>query len=94
VETTGRVKSMATERANDLRAFRDFADETLSNGEAEVTLEEALALWEYENSPEEGREETLRAIQRGLDDLDAGRTVDAFEFVERMRQKIQAAAKR
>lgn len=49
---------------------------------------------ERSNSPEEEREETIRAIQRGLDDMYAGRTVDAFEFVERMRQKFQDPAKR
>src|SRR4051812_38554610 len=49
--------SMTTERANDLRAFRDFADAKLSNGGAEMTLDEALSLWEYENSPEHAREE-------------------------------------
>ncbi len=42
---------------------------------------------------EEEREETLKAIQLGLDDMYAGRTVDAFEFVERMRQKFQSAGK-
>jgi hypothetical protein len=83
---------MATERSNDLRAFKSFVDEKLSNGGASLTLEEALAHWEYENSPEEEREETLRAIQRGLDDMYAGRTVDAFEFVERMRQKLKSPA--
>ncbi|GAC1474955.1 MAG: hypothetical protein NVSMB9_26360 [Isosphaeraceae bacterium] len=85
---------MAIERSNDLRAFKGFIDEQLSSGGTDLTLEEALARWEYENSPEEEREETIRAIQRGLDDLYAGRTVDAFEFAERMRQKFQAPAKR
>jgi hypothetical protein len=84
---------MATERTNDLKAFRDFADAKLSNGGADLTLDEALALWEYENSPEDEREETVRAIQRGFEDMNAGRIVDAFEFVERMRQKFQTAAK-
>ncbi|RUL88011.1 hypothetical protein [Tautonia sociabilis] len=84
---------MATDRANDLQAFRSFIDEQLASGATDLTLDEALARWEYENSPEEEREETLRAIQRGLDDMYAGRTVDAFEFVERMRQKLQPTNK-
>jgi predicted transcriptional regulator len=84
---------MPTERANDLRAFRDFANEQLANGGANMKLDEALALWEYNNSPEEKREETISAIERGLDDMNAGRTVDAIEFVERMRQRFQAPAK-
>jgi predicted transcriptional regulator len=84
---------MATDRANDLRAFRGFIDERLADGEANLTLDEALARWEYENATEEDREETLGAIQRGLDDANAGRTVDAFEFVERMRHKLQRSEK-
>jgi hypothetical protein len=84
---------MPTERSNDLRAFKSFIDDELKNGAADLTLDEALARWEYENSPEEEREATIRAIQCGLDDLYAGRTVDAFEFVERMRRKFQAPAK-
>lgn len=84
---------MAIERSNDLRAFKGFIDEQLANGGADPTLDEALSRWEYENSSEEERAETLRAIQRGLDDMYAGRTVDAFEFAERMRQKFQTPAK-
>ena len=84
---------MATDRTNDLRAFRGFIDELLADGKSDLTLDEALARWEYENATEEEREETLKAIQRGLDDANAGRTVDAFEFVERMRQKFQRSEK-
>ncbi len=84
---------MATERSNDLGAFRGFIDEQLAGGGADLTLDEALARWEYVNSLEEEREKTLRAIQHGLDDMHAGRTVDAFEFAERMRQKFQTPAR-
>ena len=84
---------MATERINDLRAFKGFIEEKLANGGTNLTLDEALMNWEIENQTEEEREETLQAIQLGLDDMYAGRTVDAFEFVERMRQKFQSSAK-
>lgn len=84
---------MIKDKVNDLRAFVDFAQEQLSNGGAKLTLDDALALWEYENAPEEEREETNRAIQQGLEDMYAGRTEDAFAFVERMRQKLRAAAR-
>jgi len=84
---------MSTERINDLRAFKGFIEEKLSNGGTDLTLDEALMNWEIENQTEEEREETLMAIQLGLDDMYAGRTVDAFEFVERVRQKFQTSAK-
>lgn len=85
---------MSTERANDPRAFSDFLNAQLSNGGETRSLDELLALWEYENSPEAEREETLRAIQRGLDDMRAGRVVDAFESAERLRRKIESMAQR
>ena len=84
---------MATERINDLFAFKRFIEEKLTNGGTSLTLEEALINWEIENQTEEERVETLQAIQLGLDDMYAGRTVDAFEFVERMRHKLQSSAK-
>jgi hypothetical protein len=84
---------MATDRANDPRAFHNFLDARLSNGGEGSTLDELLDLWEYENAPDAEREETVRAVQRGLDDMHAGRTTDAFEFVDQMRQKIQAVAR-
>jgi hypothetical protein len=78
---------MATDRSNDPRAFRDFLDAKLSNGGAGLTLEEALGLWEYENSPEAEREETLAAIREGLEDMDAGRTRPAREVLAELRRK-------
>jgi hypothetical protein len=80
---------MATDRADDLRAFRDFIDAQLANGGAGMTPGEALDLWEYENTPEDEKQETMLAIRRGLEDADAGRTEDAFAFVARMRRKIR-----
>ncbi len=72
---------------------KGFIEEKLSSGETDHALGEALMNWELENQTEEEREETLRAIRLGLDDMYAGRTVDAFEFVERMRQNFQFSAK-
>lgn len=85
---------MATERANDLRAFKGFIDEQLAGEGADLTVEEALARWEYENTPEAEKEATLQAIREGLADMYAGRTVDAFESAERLRQRIESIAKR
>jgi hypothetical protein len=39
---------MATERANDLHAFKTFIDEQLAIG-ATLNLDEALARWKHEN---------------------------------------------
>jgi len=37
---------MATERSNDLRAFKGFIDERLSSGGSNLTLDDALGLWD------------------------------------------------
>jgi hypothetical protein len=89
-----RRRDVATDRANDLRAFRQFIDEQLANGGPEMTLDDALISWEAENQTDLETGETLQAIQRGLDDMHAGKTVDAFESAERLRQKIESIAKR
>jgi hypothetical protein len=78
---------MATERANDPRAFHDFLGTKLSSGSNGLTLEEYLDLWEYENSPEEEREETIRAIQHGLEDMHAGRMRPFEEFDREFRER-------
>ena len=78
---------MSIERANDPRAFHDFLGAKLSNGGEGRSLEELLDLWEYENSPQEEREETIRAIQRGLDDMHAGRTRPFEEFDRELRRR-------
>jgi hypothetical protein len=78
---------MATERINDVRAFRSFLNEKLSNEGASLTLDEALGLWEYENASDEQREETLEAIQQGFADVEAGRVRPFEDFDREFRQK-------
>jgi predicted transcriptional regulator len=78
---------MATDRANDPKAFRDFLDAKLSNGDSGLTLDEALAHWEIENQSDEEREETLEAIRRGFADIEAGRVRPAREALEELRKK-------
>jgi hypothetical protein len=76
---------MATERANDLRAFREFLDAKLSNGLSSLTPAECLDLWEYENQTDEEREETFEAIREGLADVEAGRVRPFEEFDREFR---------
>jgi hypothetical protein len=76
---------MATERANDLLAFKSFIDEQLTS-ETVPTVDEVLARWEYENESDEEREETLDAIRRGLADVEAGRVMPAREAVAQLRR--------
>jgi hypothetical protein len=81
-------RAMPTDRYNDLPAFKEFVDGKLSNGGANLTVDEVVALWEIENHTEEECEETLEAIRRGLSDLEAGRTRPIEDFLREMRAKI------
>jgi predicted transcriptional regulator len=78
---------MATERIDDLRAFRDFVDSQLGNGGSSLTPEECLDLWIIQNSSDEEREESLAAIRQGLEDMYAGRTRSAREAIVELRRK-------
>jgi hypothetical protein len=87
------AKSMAVERANDLRAFRDFADAKLSNGGVELTLDEAIALWDIENASDDERAATVEAVKEALADMRAGdKGVPARDFLAEMRRKYQLPA--
>ncbi len=79
---------MATERANDLRAFRDFLDAKLSNGGGELTPEECLVLWEVENESPHERTATVQAVREALDDMRAGDTgIPVREAIAEIRRK-------
>lgn len=78
---------MATDRGNDLRAFTSFANEKLSNGEAILTLDDALCLWDYENQTDAEREAAVQAIRQGLADVEAGRVWPAREAIADLRRK-------
>jgi hypothetical protein len=78
---------MATERANDLHAFKTFIDEQLASANgAQLKLDEALARWEHENETDK-RQETPASIRQGLADADAERTIPAGEIVAELRKK-------
>ena len=78
---------MATDRANDLRAFKGFIEEKLSNGGSDLTLDEALVQWDIENQSDEERQAVLRSIGDGLADVAAGRTRSFDEFDREFRSK-------
>src|SRR4051794_22671356 len=87
-DETTRTGIMATDRANDLRAFRDFIDEKLKDGGADMTLDEALGLWEVENQGDDERAATVRAVREALDDMrarDAG--VPARDHLAELRRR-------
>jgi len=84
---------MATERSNDLRAFRDFADSRLSNEGSALTLDEALGLWDIENATEDERASTVEAVREALSNMRAGDTgIPAREFIADIRRRYNLPA--
>ena len=84
---------MATERVNDLRAFKGFIEEKLSNGGVELTPQEALVHWEIENQTAEERAATVEAVREALEDMRAGDTgIPAREFLAEIRRKFNLPA--
>jgi predicted transcriptional regulator len=78
---------MATDRANDLRAFKQYIDEQLRDGGSDMSLDDALLNWEVENQTEQEREDTLEAIREGLADVAAGRTRPAEDVIRDLCRK-------
>ena len=50
---------MATERANNLQAFKSFIDQQLALGNVDLGLDEALARWKSENEGSKGEPEAI-----------------------------------
>lgn len=78
---------MATERANDLVAFKKFIDEQLSNGGNDLTLNEALLRWEHENQTPEEQKVNHEANQKGGTELHSGECRPIDEVIEELRKK-------
>ncbi len=85
---------MAVDRVNDLFACKSFIEEKLASGGASLTLDEALARWEYENQTAEERSAAVDAVREALDDMRAGdRGTPAREFLADLRRKYQLPAR-
>ncbi len=80
---------MALARVDDARAFREFLDRALSSGAGDLSLQDILDHWECDNAPDEEKQETIRAIQRGFDDIEAGRVRPARAALEEIRRRHQ-----
>jgi 16S rRNA C967 or C1407 C5-methylase (RsmB/RsmF family) len=78
---------MATERENDLVAFRKFVDEQLSNGGAKLTLNEVLARWENENQTPEERQNSMQALEQSLKHTGSSNDQSFNEVLEDFRKK-------
>lgn len=76
---------MATDQLNSLQQFYEFVGQTLKDGGENLSPEYVLALWRE-------RLETIQAIQRGIDDVNAGRSRPFAEFAAEFERKRSVQA--
>jgi hypothetical protein len=80
-------QNMATERANDLHAFKSFIDQQLA-GETVPTVDEVLARWDHENETDDERSASVQSLKEALADMDAGDTgMPVREALAQLRRK-------
>lgn len=79
---------MSSNSANDLKAFRDFADAQLCGSANDLTLDDRLGLWEIENATTEERAAAVQEIRQAPDAMRAGDCgVPAREAIAELRRK-------
>ena len=71
---------MTVQAANNLQRFYNFVGEHLNNDGARLSPEQVFALWRE-------RLETVEAIGKGMEDVQAGRVISLEEFDRKFRQK-------
>src|SRR2546426_885098 len=89
--------TMSSQASTGLRDFRDFLNEKLSNGGADLSPEEALDEWRRMHPEPFDDEDDVIAIQAALDDLDRGEkgiTLDELDRELRVKFNLPAPPKR
>lgn len=62
---------MAT-KSTEIEQFRDFIDEQVKNGHANLSPEEVLDLWRCQHPMPEELQESVAAVKTALRDMEAG----------------------
>ena len=73
-------------------SFHHFASEKMSNGGADMTMQEVLQLWALENPSDQERAEVNAIIRQGDEDIAAGRGRPVDEVNEELRRKYNLSA--
>ena len=78
---------MMTVTRDKLAQFHLFAERELSNGSAE-SIEQLVDLWRLANPTDEQAAADLAAIEQGIADADAGRTVPVEQAFDEVRKSL------
>lgn len=69
--------------------FRLYVVEQSQNGGGNLSLHELFRRWQAVNLSQPQLTDSLESLQRGLDDADAGRLVDAADAIADTRSRLQ-----
>ncbi len=72
---------MPQQLKTDLEVFAEFVESLLADGQATLSPEQVLAQWRE-------RAETIAAVQRSMEDIEAGRVRPADEVLEELRSEL------
>ncbi|MBP86325.1 MAG: hypothetical protein CMJ64_06375 [Planctomycetaceae bacterium] len=73
---------MASDIQTDLARFHQFVGEQVADADVRLTPEQAVAIWRHQ-------EEEMAAIEEGLVDVEAGRTIPLEEHLRHIRERFQ-----
>lgn len=77
---------------DELNRFHRFAEETLANGNGDLTLEDLVEMWSFENPSPERQHEDLLAVKAALRDVDNGdRGIPFEDHIRELREKYGLA---
>ncbi len=84
---------MAIETKNELESFQQFLHRHLSDSGDKLSPEECLGLWRAEHPTSRELEESVAAVQRALQQAEAGEGVSLEEFDRAFRKKHNLSAR-
>ena len=68
--------------AEQLEAFQHFAREKINGGADDLSFDELVELWMLQNLPDRELQDSLRALEEGIADAQAGRVRPAEEVFD------------
>lgn len=72
----------------ELDHFREFAEQKITNGHADWSLQQLVDLWKFENPSQEQLAADVQAVKEALHDLDNGEVgISHEEFMQELRAK-------
>ena len=84
---------MVTDTKNELESFQQFLHRHLSDSGDKLSPEECLQLWRAEHPTSRELEESVAAVQRALQQAEAGEGVSLEEFDREFRKKHNLSAR-